>query len=431
MKKYLITLLLVVNMAIPVFVFAQADIDPNPDASSCVTITNNLRYRDRDANRNGEVSLLQDFLQSKGYLNSEPTGYFGLLTLRAVKSFQNANGITPASGYVGPITRTKIREITCDPSILQASLPQSVTNNTPTISTCSASSTPSIKVLSPNGGEVYMLGDVIKVKWQACNTSLDVSQSWVDRYDRYGNMLLSNLRISDLGLMMNYQRQIVGNSATGSFDIKIPNNGIFSDPVDGIIDRIIDLNISNVKYKVRIEAFDGPSDSSDSFFNINPSASASGCMPGYVYSSTTGLLCLQAQNASTVQCWSELNTSQSGVGRVYYPCNWVSSPIRGTSIGTSNSIVGVALKPSVSSSDSISIGGWQYDCSNVNVSGGNNPSTKAYCIRNINTSGVWSGSYITSINQGNINGTPMVTQSVNSQVLNIFDQIVQKNISNN
>lgn len=170
MKKYLIALLLVVNMAIPVFASALADIDPNPDASSCVTIINNLRYRDRDANRNGEVSLLQDFLQSKGYLNSEPTGYFGLLTLRAVKSFQNANGITPASGYVGPITRTKIREITCDPSMLQASLPQSVTNNTPTTATCSASSTPSIKVLAPNSGdEVYEVGERILVKWESCN----------------------------------------------------------------------------------------------------------------------------------------------------------------------------------------------------------------------------------------------------------------------
>jgi peptidoglycan hydrolase-like protein with peptidoglycan-binding domain len=33
------------------------------------------------------------------------TGYFGPLTMSAVRSYQTRNGITPASGYVGPKTR--------------------------------------------------------------------------------------------------------------------------------------------------------------------------------------------------------------------------------------------------------------------------------------------------------------------------------------
>ena len=94
------------------FFFLQApDPDPNPTESDCVSITNNLRYRARDANTNGEVSTLQDFLQSKGYLNSEPTGYFGLLTFKAVKDFQKDNNISP-TGYVGPVTRAKIQTLT-------------------------------------------------------------------------------------------------------------------------------------------------------------------------------------------------------------------------------------------------------------------------------------------------------------------------------
>jgi len=86
---------------------APSDIDPSPQSSVCPSLQNNLRYQSRDAYTNGEVSTLQDFLQSQGYLNSEPTGYFGLLTFQAVKNFQNANGISP-TGYVGPITRAKI-----------------------------------------------------------------------------------------------------------------------------------------------------------------------------------------------------------------------------------------------------------------------------------------------------------------------------------
>ncbi len=80
----------------------------NSNSNICIALSNNLSYRSRDSYTNGEVSALQDFLQSKGYLNSEPTGYFGLLTLQAVKKFQMANGIAPAEGFVGPATRSKL-----------------------------------------------------------------------------------------------------------------------------------------------------------------------------------------------------------------------------------------------------------------------------------------------------------------------------------
>ena len=114
MKKYIIGLFLMSFMLVPVLSFAQvADPDPNPTVSDCVTLqSSNLRYKARDINTNGEVSTLQDFLQSQGYLNNEPTGYFGLLTVKAVKSFQKSNGISP-TGYVGLVTRAKIKEMTC------------------------------------------------------------------------------------------------------------------------------------------------------------------------------------------------------------------------------------------------------------------------------------------------------------------------------
>jgi peptidoglycan hydrolase-like protein with peptidoglycan-binding domain len=121
MKKYLsldfsgfLMGLLMLGMMVPSVVSAVDDVDPNPTTSTCVALSSiNLRYQSRDSNTNGEVSTLQDFLQSKGYLNSEPTGYFGLLTLNAVKSFQRANGIDP-TGYVGPLTRAKIKAVSCN-----------------------------------------------------------------------------------------------------------------------------------------------------------------------------------------------------------------------------------------------------------------------------------------------------------------------------
>ena len=136
MKKYIIGLFLVGFIFTPVYMsFAQVEYpDPGPSTSDCVSIANNLRYRDRDINKNGEVSTLQDFLQSRSYLNNEPTGYFGLLTFQAVKSFQKDNGIS-STGYVGPITRGKIKALTCDyintkvPIISGISGPQSLTVN--------------------------------------------------------------------------------------------------------------------------------------------------------------------------------------------------------------------------------------------------------------------------------------------------------------
>lgn len=116
MKKYILSLFILSAGFLPLVSFGQVvDIDPAPGESGCVSLQNNLRYKSRDINTNGEVSTLQDFLQSQNYLSSEPTGYFGGLTLRAVKDFQSANGIVP-TGYVGPLTRARISAITCGTS---------------------------------------------------------------------------------------------------------------------------------------------------------------------------------------------------------------------------------------------------------------------------------------------------------------------------
>lgn len=86
--------------------------EPSSAVSACVSLTNSLTYRSRDASTNGDVSALQDFLQTKGYLNSEPTGFFGIVTLRAVKKLQSDNDINP-TGFVGALTRAKIKELSC------------------------------------------------------------------------------------------------------------------------------------------------------------------------------------------------------------------------------------------------------------------------------------------------------------------------------
>lgn len=84
------------------------DVDPRGQQRVCLDLQN-LGYRSKGS----AVSDLQFFLQRDHYLASEPTGYYGLLTVQAVKAFQNDVVITP-TGYVGPLTRAKIKELTCN-----------------------------------------------------------------------------------------------------------------------------------------------------------------------------------------------------------------------------------------------------------------------------------------------------------------------------
>ena len=58
-----------------------------------------------------DVSQLQQFLADEGLYKAPVTAYFGSLTQSAVIAFQQQEGITPASGYVGPTTKADINAI--------------------------------------------------------------------------------------------------------------------------------------------------------------------------------------------------------------------------------------------------------------------------------------------------------------------------------
>lgn len=109
--------------------------------ASCVNLKKNMNYRTRDAGTSGEVSILQKFLKTKGYLDSESTGFFGSATLSAVKKFQSASNIW-STGFVGPLTRAGIKASSCLSVVVAPDAPTSATSTTPEVS--SASSTLSL-----------------------------------------------------------------------------------------------------------------------------------------------------------------------------------------------------------------------------------------------------------------------------------------------
>lgn len=81
----------------PLYVFAS-----NPAYSTYShTFSRDLGYGERNST---DVSLLQEFLLSKGYYPGPVTGNFFILTLQGVRRFQQAEGLTP-TGYFGVETR--------------------------------------------------------------------------------------------------------------------------------------------------------------------------------------------------------------------------------------------------------------------------------------------------------------------------------------
>lgn len=74
-------------------------------SSASVTFSRDLTIGSTGA----DVTALQNWLISKGHtIAAGATGYFGAQTQAALAAYQAANGIAPAAGYFGPITRAKV-----------------------------------------------------------------------------------------------------------------------------------------------------------------------------------------------------------------------------------------------------------------------------------------------------------------------------------
>lgn len=122
-------------------------------AMSCTSISSNLKIGQRDSINKKDVSSLQLFLASQGYLNlgvtGIPTGYFGSITEKAVKNFQTKEKIS-ATGFVGQLTRTKIKDISCAQTPVTTNTPETTQTTSEVKPALSATvSTPDINISLP------------------------------------------------------------------------------------------------------------------------------------------------------------------------------------------------------------------------------------------------------------------------------------------
>ncbi|MEI6843596.1 MAG: peptidoglycan-binding domain-containing protein, partial [bacterium] len=82
---------------------SQTPTSQSSPVSAPLTLTHNIQYRDSGT----DVKQLQTYLKNNKLFTGPITGYFGPLTLHAVKLYQKKYGI-PQTGTVGPLTRGRM-----------------------------------------------------------------------------------------------------------------------------------------------------------------------------------------------------------------------------------------------------------------------------------------------------------------------------------
>ena len=103
-----------INSLLAMIAQLQAQIAGGAGATAGTTFTKDLTVGSTGAN----VTALQTWLVSKGFLTMPAgvaMGYFGSVTKTALAKYQTSAGITPASGYFGPITRAKVNAVAVVP----------------------------------------------------------------------------------------------------------------------------------------------------------------------------------------------------------------------------------------------------------------------------------------------------------------------------
>jgi len=158
-----------------------------------------------------DVTALQNVLVSGGYLASGlNTGYFGALTQAAVAKWQVASGITPASGYFGPISRAKINA-----SSSMTTTTTTTTTSTPVTTTSTSVNTGVEGILTanlnptPSSGQNVYEGDskdaLLGIKLQAQLSPITIQRVQLDlgnSTDFYTKVFSTLYLVSDTGTVL-------------------------------------------------------------------------------------------------------------------------------------------------------------------------------------------------------------------------------------
>lgn len=233
MKK-LITGLLVSIITLLSFssAFAQVVQDDNQDNVDCTILTYNLKLGSRDASTNGDVSRLQTYLSQANYLDSDPTGYYGNATKRAVKLFQRDYSISP-TGNIGAYSRSKIKEVSCgannyplNPAPAQTQPVTILITPVTTNPVTQVSALPSCIISTDKSS--YKLGETVTFSWTSKNATYAAFYQDVSGKDRlllpgdklntYGSQAVTANAVGNPEVTL----LVYSNTGSGSCKIQVP-----------------------------------------------------------------------------------------------------------------------------------------------------------------------------------------------------------------
>lgn len=323
-----------------------ADVDTSSD-NSCAIITSNLRYLTRDASGSTDVLVLQDFLNTHGYLKSQPTGFFGSATRRAVIAFQNDNNLraTPP-GYVGPGTRAKIKEIDCNDTTAVNTMPVETTSNmsVPPVTVFPAASA-TLKqsllsatekqtvTISGTASNVSSLNITIKYPNGAIlvRTTPVINGAWSETYEGFPNSGNYTITISRADyqtgtILANGSLKVTGNTGVCSIDYPEGANIRSSTQSNanecksycdtfGYADAASHGGATVCKFKEsKIESYRSAITPSINTFSASPSQIVAGQPVTLSWTSSLATKCGILKNSNT---WEVMNLGTSGSYKVY------------------------------------------------------------------------------------------------------------------
>ena len=207
---------LCLSIAIALAVFASAT--AVFAKAGCTILTKDLVYGSTNSSSGSQVTLLQAFLYSNGFLSASPTGRFGNLTVTAVKKFQSSEGIS-SIGSVGPMTRATIKKISC-PTNVVAETPV-VNTNISTIATTqvAAAALPvSYSIFVPIAGTQLTTGQKFSVQWDGGDNQTSVSLMLKDSHGAGAGYVAASLS----GKTHSYNWTIGNVSVAGQQDTVVP-----------------------------------------------------------------------------------------------------------------------------------------------------------------------------------------------------------------
>ena len=213
----------------------------------CHAFARNIRIGDRGE----DVTALQKVLKTEGFDITDDQGVFDESTASAVVGFQEKYsdevlrpaGLSRGTGFAGSATRAK----------LNALYGCGTTNTTH----------PSITVLSPNGGEVYIDSSIIPIKYSGVNLSNELH---IEMFGEYGTSQGVNIVAKQVETFGSESGVI--NNRTGTWTTYLDLNK--SKTVDVISSGKYKINLYDEK---RTAGQDMLGDTSDSYFTITSATS--------------------------------------------------------------------------------------------------------------------------------------------------------------